>query len=202
MSDELTAAVVSGGVALVVALLGIAGAIIAQLVTTRRTFQNSLTLFERERAEQERIRRESLQREDAYRFTEQRRVVYGKLLRAANELVLARDAERAAEKRWERLQRQLGRTGAPTEALEVEAAESRQAADEARERKTALNLETTDLLEEVQLIADDPVRTAADELSVQARTADDVSNHGYKQARASFLRVAREELGIGAVQST
>ncbi|MGP4028509.1 hypothetical protein [Actinomadura sp. 3N407] len=198
LSDQLTATLISGGVALIVALLGIGGAITAQLVTTRRTFRNSLALFERQHAEQERVRQESLHREDAHRFTEQRRVVYGRLLRTANDLVLAGDAERAAEKHWERLQRQLDRTRNPTAALRDAAAESRLAADEAREARKKLATETTDLLEEIQLIADDAVRAAADALNARARDAPDVSDRGYGDARAGFLNAARQELGMGA----
>lgn len=51
VSDQLGAALVSGGAALIVALLGIAGAITAQLLATQRTSRNSLAMFDRERAE-------------------------------------------------------------------------------------------------------------------------------------------------------
>lgn len=64
MNPQVNAALISGGVALVVALIGIAGAIAAQFVATKRGFANSLALLERQHhqalvlAEQERGDRE------------------------------------------------------------------------------------------------------------------------------------------------
>jgi hypothetical protein len=68
---------------------GIAGAIAAQLVATRRAYANSLALFERQHAEQERTRRDEARREGNYRFAEHRRSAYARLLRYADELVAA-----------------------------------------------------------------------------------------------------------------
>jgi hypothetical protein len=70
MNPQVTAAVISGSVALVVALAGIAGAIVAQAIATRRSFGNSLALFERQRSAQEQERHERSRREDAYRFAD------------------------------------------------------------------------------------------------------------------------------------
>jgi hypothetical protein len=86
MSPPVTAALISGSVALVVALVGIAGAIAAQSFATRRAFDDSLALFERQRSAQEQEQREQSRREDAYRFADQRRTIYARMLRAAADL--------------------------------------------------------------------------------------------------------------------
>jgi len=78
MDAQVTAALISGGAALAVAVLGIGGAITAQLFTTRHALENSLALQERQYARQERERQEQSRREDAYRFAEQRRSTYGR----------------------------------------------------------------------------------------------------------------------------
>ena len=52
LDTQMTTTLLSGTVALIVALLGIAGAIAAQLVATRRAYANSLALFERQHAQE------------------------------------------------------------------------------------------------------------------------------------------------------
>jgi hypothetical protein len=90
MSAEVTAAMISGGAALVVALLGIGGAIAAQLVATRRAFANSLALFERQHAADQESkaqeRAKATRREEAQRFADERRLIYAKFLRLVREL--------------------------------------------------------------------------------------------------------------------
>ena len=104
MSPQVTAALLSSGAALFVALLGIAGAIAAQLVATRRAFATSLALFERERERRERERVAEARREDEYRFAEQRRSTYARMLRAAADLHLALLALNAAAEGWRYVQ--------------------------------------------------------------------------------------------------
>ena len=141
MSTSVTAALVSGGAALVVALLGIAGAIAAQLVATRRAFENSLALFERQHARQEASRKqereEEAHREDAYRFAEQRRSTYGRFVRLAREFVGAVDAERTVAKNLERIGRQRDRTRSSSADLEMSGRGSRAARSRCPGAKTA-----------------------------------------------------------------
>jgi hypothetical protein len=77
MSTQVATTLLSGGVALVAAVLGFGGAIAAQLLASR----NALALFERQNAAQERERAEQIRMEDARRFAEHRRTVYAGLLR-------------------------------------------------------------------------------------------------------------------------
>lgn len=109
MSTQVTTALLSGGVALVVALLGIAGAIAAQTVASNRAYENSRKTFREQNVEQERVRAEEVRRqeraraqeiarEDARRFAEQQRTAYVEVLRAADGQQKALSvAERAAE---------------------------------------------------------------------------------------------------------
>ena len=95
MSTQVTTALLSGGVALLVALLGIAGAIAAQLVATRRAYANSLALFEQQHAQEEASEEASnetrdIRREDAHRFADQRRAAYARFLQLADETRRAR----------------------------------------------------------------------------------------------------------------
>lgn len=101
MDAQVTAALVSGGAALTVAVLGIGGAIAAQLFTTRHAFKNSLALQEQQYAKQEQERQEQSRREDAYRFAEQRRSTYGRFVRLAREFLRAVDMEREVAKNLE-----------------------------------------------------------------------------------------------------
>lgn len=86
MDAQVTTALISGGVALAVALLGIGGAIAAQLVASRRTFANSLALFEQQNAAQTRERTAEFRREEARQFAEERKNAYARLLRTADDL--------------------------------------------------------------------------------------------------------------------
>lgn len=103
MDAQVTAALISGGAALTVAVLGIGGAIAAQLSATRRGFENSLALQERQYAKQEKERQDQSRREDAYRFAEQRRSTYGRFVRLAREFLHAVDMEQSAAENLERI---------------------------------------------------------------------------------------------------
>jgi len=96
MDAQVTAALISGGAALTVAVVGIGGAIVAQLFATRHAFENSLALQERQYAKQEHERHEQSRREDAYRFAEQRRSTYGRFVRLAREFLDAVEVEHSA----------------------------------------------------------------------------------------------------------
>lgn len=97
MSEQLTVAVISGSVAVVVALIGIAGAIVAQLVTSRKAHRNALALFEKQANEQARVRLEDANRQDRHRFAADRRTTYSTLMRTAADLVIARKDHRYAK---------------------------------------------------------------------------------------------------------
>ena len=162
MSAEVSAALISGGAALVVALAGIGGAIAAQLVATRRAYANSLALFERqhvaEQESKEQERAEAARREEAQRFAGERRLSYAKFLRLVREL------------------RECHRVGA-----------------EAREE---LVDQLVELRTELDLLASEPVRAAAERLSdaTTLRAWQD-----YPDSRAAFVEAARRELAMPAV---
>jgi hypothetical protein len=200
MSTPVTAALVSGGVALVVALLGIAGAIAAQLVATRRAYENSLALFERQHARQEATRtqerKEEARREDAYRFAEQRRSTYGRFVRLAREFVGAIDAERTVAKNLERIDRQRDRTRSRSADLEMSAEAAEQLVADARERRQRLDGEFGAACEEIHLLGSPEVRQAADHLWDVGHEATHSAEGDYMAARVAFLEAARQELGI------
>lgn len=202
MDAQVTTTLLSGGVALVVALLGIAGAVWAQLVATRRAYSNSLSLFERQHVVEEASRRqertEAACREDAQRFADERRVVYAKFLRFADELVAAQrsaDAyiEIAAQSREKESEEQANwRRRATAEA-------DRRADDSAGRAQTAAD-QLAVLGAEIDLLASKQVRAAAERLS----GATDWSAFAtmrmrmYSDARAAFVEAVRRELGVVA----
>jgi hypothetical protein len=186
----MTAALVSGGAALIVAVLGIGGAIAAQLFTTRHAFENSLALQERQYAKQERERQEQSQREDAYRFAEQRRSTYGRFV------LHAVDTEKEVAKNLERIGRQHGGAGRGSRHLEMSAEPAEQLVADARERTRRLHGEFGTACEEIYLLGSQEVRWAADRLWDEAHKAMHSADSGYTSARAAFLEAARQELGI------
>jgi hypothetical protein len=196
MDSQATAALISGGVALLVAALGIAGAIAAQLFATRRAFGNSLVLQEREYAKQEQERQEQARREDAYRFAEQRRSTYGRFVRLGREFAGAVDTERTVAKNLERIQQQRDRMRPGSPELEMSAGAAEQLVADARERTRRLHGEFGQACEEIYLLASLEVRQAADQLWEAAHQATHSADHDYMAARAAFLDAARTELGI------
>jgi len=197
MNPQVTAALISAGVALTVAVLGIAGAIVAQTYATRRAFQGSLALFERQRAADEHRQHEQAQREDAFRFAEQRRSTYGRFASLARDLADANDAERTATKNSERIGRQLDRVrpGSASD-LEESAEAAQQVAAAARTRREQLDVDYGAAREEIHLLGTPDVRAAADELWSAARQATHSAGADYQAARAAFLKTVRQELGI------
>lgn len=225
MSPQVTAALVSGGAALVVALLGIAGAIVAQLVVTRRSFANSLALFEREYAKRERERVEQARREDDYRYAEQRRSTYARMLRAAAALYLASLVFAGAAEAW-RYVRDPEMTDEPPE-LRAKAEEKRLGLlhDAHRRWERAID-ELEEAVDEIELLASADVRHAAHDLARVASQEPDLGDEplpvprlhpnllrprspregkrwigSYWEARDEFLDAARHELGILAASA-
>lgn len=199
VSDQLTVALVSGGIALLVALLGIAGSIVAQSLATRQAFRNSLALFERQAADQDRARAAEALREDRHRFAEQRRGVYAKLLRVASDLVAARDVERTAAKDLARTQALKFRVGDESPPVRDEVEQRVDAHNTSRERKHQLDAQLEEMVSEVQLLAATPATAqAATALCDQARSALHVGAEEFVTTRDTFLHASRHELGIDA----
>jgi hypothetical protein len=169
MNPQVTAAVISASAALVVAVAGIAGAIAAQAIATRRAFENSLGLWQQQLAVQERERLEQSRREDAYRFAEQRRALYARFLRRANDLNWAYGDLPSSKKQeddpdgWERYAKAL---------------------DQADR-----------LLEEIDLLGSADVRRTADTM-FHAAMQQLKPPGSYSQARKAFLEAAQHELGL------
>lgn len=220
MSPQVTAALLSSGAALFVALLGIAGAIAAQLVATRRAFATSLALFERERERRERERVAEARREDEYRFAEQRRSTYARMLRAAADLHLALLALNAAAEGWRYVQDPETRDESP----EVHARDEAKRLGLLRDAHTQwarTRAELEEVAEETELLASAGVRQTAGELGDIVSQSPDLGEAGaaldfpyvplprhavaqrmrrlrhYEEARAAFLDAARSDLGIG-----
>jgi hypothetical protein len=196
VDSQETAALISGGAAILVAALGIGGAIAAQLFATRRAYANSLALHERQYAQQEQDRQEQVRREDAYRFAEQRRSIFARFVRLGREYVDGVDAERAAAKNLQRTARQRDRMHPSPPELETSIEIAEQLVTDARTRSRRLAGEFGLACEEIHLLASPDVRQAADGLWNEAHRAAHSESAGYLAARAAFLEAARRELGI------
>lgn len=177
MSEQLTVAVISSSVALVVAAMGFIASIRAQIVSTRRAFQNSLALFEKQTADQARTR-----------FADTKRTTYGTVIRLADDLVAARAAELAAEGELERAERTLQQHGV----LRTEVEKRREIVTDAHALVTNRTEQFDQAINEVELLATDPVRASAVALRSAAKESDDT----YSAVREAFLVAARAELGI------
>jgi hypothetical protein len=218
MNPQVTAALISAVVALVVALLGIAGAIASQGVATRRAFRNSLALFERQHAAETESRRQereaAARQEDARKFADERRVTYAKFLRLADELVAAEKdsayyhyyalGNYAESMRW------AGKEPSPAD-LQAKAVEY-----EILERKyfwqyVGLRFELDEVVAGIDLLGSGPVREAAKALAKSAAALQGRPSHttvpdppatppdpepGYDDLRIVFLAKVRHELGV------
>ena len=160
MNAQVTAALISGGAALTVAVLGIGGAIAAQIFATRHAFENSLALQEQQYAKQEHERHEQSRREDAYRFAEQRRSTYGRFVRLAREFLYAVEAEHSAAETLGRIDQQRNRSQPASHDLEMSAETAEQLVADARERKRRLHGEFGAACEEIYLLGSQEVRLA------------------------------------------
>lgn len=197
IGTQATTTLLSGGVALVVALLGIAGSVWAQLVATRRAYANSLALFERQHAAEEESKRqeriEAARREHAQRFADERRVAYARFLRLADEFVAA---QRSAETHIQVVARSVEKEEEdPSDARQRATAEAEQRVrDSAARAKTAAD-QLVELRAEIDLLASEQVRAAAQRLS-EAADSSPFSVSTYPDARAAFVEAARRELDV------
>jgi type II secretory pathway pseudopilin PulG len=226
MNPQVTAAVISGGVALAVALLGIAGAIAAQLMATRRGFNNSLELLRQQRSDEEQARREQFLREDAYRFAAERRTTYARFLQLALDLGNASRAADDANDKHSRAEAEYQARAAQEDRGEIVlaypgSAERKRWAEELSQelqqhldaRGLACSTVRT-VFGEVQLLASAEVRHAAEQLWRAANWSfypgelappglgqQDRNEHyhrAYNAAHTAFLEATRRELGVAA----
>lgn len=214
MNPQVTAALISAVVALVVALLGIAGAVASQGVATRRAYRNSLALFEAQHAAETESRRrereEAERQEDARRFADERRVTYAKFLRLAAELVAAEKdssyyrfyalGNYVESMRWE------GREPSPAD-LQARAVECKTLERKYFRQYVDLRFELDEVVAEIDLLGSGPVREAARILAKSAAALQGRPSHkalpvppglepGYDDLRIAFLARARHELGV------
>ncbi|MDQ2877073.1 MAG: hypothetical protein M3Y33_20590 [Actinomycetota bacterium] len=219
MSTQVTGALISGGAALVVAVVGIAGAIAAQLLATRRAFANSLALTEREYERRERERAEERHREDEYRHAERRRSTYATMLRAAASLYLVSLEFAAAAANW-RNTRDPELASETPEEREREERKWLGLLQDARTRWERATGELEVAFEEIELLASAGVRYPAGELARIASNDPDLGEEplpvsrshptllrpgtpvpgkqhywNYFEARDAFLDAARSDLG-------
>jgi hypothetical protein len=197
MNTQVTTALISGGVAFVVALLGIAGAIAAQLVATRHAFSHSLALFERQRAAQEtssrQERAEATRREEEQRFADERRIAYAKFLRLADEIF---EAQRAADNYNEVAVRSREKEKEdPTDHRKRATAEAERRADDCVHRARVAEDQLEEVATEIDLLATEQVRAAAGRLHLATEWAESAMLE-YPDARDEFVDAARRELGI------
>jgi hypothetical protein len=177
VSEQLTIAVISSSVALVVAVTGFMASIRAQVVSTRRAFQNSLALFEKQTADQARTR-----------FADTKRASYSTVMRLADDLVAARAAEDVAAAELDRADRAFQQHGV----LKTEVERRGDVASAARALVTDRTAQLDQAINEVELLAAATVRTAVAALRSAAKTSSD----DYPAAREAFLAAARAELGV------
>jgi hypothetical protein len=197
MSPQVSAALISGGATLVVALLGIGGAIAAQLIATRRAYANSLALFERQHAQEEAARKqqrdEGIQREDAHRFADQRRATYARFLQLADEAHRAHgnatllldiverheDEQGKAQQDEDQSQQRLAKRA--DEQFHANFDRAERAVDQLR-----------GLVAEIDLLGSADVRETARELYLAAA---EFAGHEFVPARDEFVDASRHELG-------
>src|SRR6185295_16791041 len=146
VSEQLTVVVISSSVALVVAAMGFFASVRAQIVATKRGFQNSLALFERQTADQARTR-----------FADTKRSTYSTLMRLADDLFAAREAEARARKDLEQAQRAFDQSGVLGVEVDKRSAVVEAARVVAEERSALLD----QAVGEVELLGVDAVRDAA-----------------------------------------
>ncbi|GAA0626532.1 hypothetical protein GCM10010174_52560 [Kutzneria viridogrisea] len=196
MTDQMMVASISGGVALLVALLGIAGAIAAQVVATRRTFANSLALFEEQALEARHAREEAARIENRHRFADQKRSTYGRALCLADDVAAA-----CRDKRWavDKYKRQLDALDRAVQSSETVAELAKKYATEAdghRDRANRLFASLAEVVGEIELLSSDAVCSTATHLRDLAYTTNKDQEDRYREARDKFLLSARSELGV------
>ena len=200
MSTQVTMTLLSGAVALIVALLGIAGAIAAQLVATRRAYANSLALFDRQHAQEEASRKqqreEDIRREDAHRFADQRRAVYARFLQLADETRRARGNAALLldiAGRHEGGKGEDGQGGDPLKQRLAERADEQFDANYDRAEQASDQLRG--LVAEIDLLGSADVRATARELYL---AVGEFVGRRFAPARDAFVGASRRELGVAA----
>lgn len=217
-SAQVTASLISGGAALIVALLGIAGAIAAQTIATRRAFQDSLVLLEREGHAHDQERQDQARREDAFRFAEKRQSTYLKYAQISGRLFDARVAVDSAVENWKQ-PRDLDGGSQTARARMSEESNALRALDKAAATWVRFRLQLDVVEQEVILLAEADVRDTAADLGrvvgcppdldglpisedLTRYTRDGLSEPldptRYIRLLSSFFDAARQEIGIGA----
>lgn len=196
MTDQLTVAMISGGFALLVALLGVGGAIAAQVVATRRAFENSLALFERQAAEAQQAREEATRIESRHRFADQKRTTYSRALGLADGISTACKEARTAEENLERILETPDHGAHHADHLAQTAGDYRREANEHRDRAESLTSLLAEVVGEIELLSDNAVSSACARLRSRAHTTHDDQESRYFEAREQFLLAARNELGV------
>jgi hypothetical protein len=209
LNVQVTTTLLSGAVALIVALLGIAGAIAAQLLATRRAYDNSIDLFKRQHAEEEMSRRlqrqeeeasrrqqraETIRREDAHRFADQRRSTYARFLQLADEVHRARvnaGAYLDIVERDEDKKRQGQQDTDPMHQGLVKRADN--SWREHNDRGDRAEDQLRGLVAEIDLLGSADVRESALELRF---AVEERLGHEFAPARVAFVDAAREELAV------
>jgi hypothetical protein len=198
MSAQVTTTLLSGTVALIVALLGIAGAIAAQLVATRRAYTNSLALFERQHVREETSRKlqwdEDIRREDAHRFADQRRATYARFLQLADEIRTARGNAGVLLDAIERHEDERGKNEQGGDALKQRLAKRANTEFHANmDRAERASDQLRGLVAEIDLLGSADVRATARELHL---AVEEWVGHEFAPARDAFVEAARRELAV------
>jgi hypothetical protein len=198
MSTQVTTALLSGAVALIVALLGIAGAIAAQLVATRRAYANSLALFERQHTHEEASRKqqrdEDIRREDAHRFADQRRATYARFLQLADESHRAYGNASLLLGVVERHEDEQGEDGQGGDTLKQRLAKRADEQFHANfDRAERASDQLRGLVAEIDLLGSADVPATARELYLAAA---EFAGHEFAPARDAFVEAARRELAV------
>lgn len=126
MEPAVWTALISGGAALVVALLGIGGTWLGQRDAAKRAHKHALDLFKQQAAEQGQIRKEEAAERRLEASLSERRPTYVKLLRAVSDAREKRDrADKMTAKADEvRAKRRAGQDVANADAVFREAIEA------------------------------------------------------------------------------
>lgn len=183
-------------VQILVALLGIAGAIAAQVVATRRAFANSLALFEEQALEARRAREEETRIENLHRFADQKRSTYSRALRLADSVGAACKDARRADGNY---QRQLDALDHAVQSAETVGRLAKQYAEEAdshRKRAERSFASLAEVVGEIELLSSDAVASAAICLRARAYTTNEDQEERHREARQAFLVASRKELGL------
>jgi hypothetical protein len=198
MNVQVTTTLISGAAALIVALLGIAGAIVAQLLATRRAYDNSLALFKRQHAEEEASQRqqrdEDNRREDAHRFADQCRATFARFLQLADDVHTARVSASGYLEIVETNEDGSVRDKKDTDPVRQRLVKRAHGAwREHYKRAQQGEDQLRGLVAEIDLLGSADVRASARELRL---AVEEHLGHEFAPARDAFVEAAREELAV------